>query len=413
MDLSKFSSRIFAIKPSEEKKPEVIPPVQKPNYQEYGFSQSGKLGGTLPGLRVCLQRIFHDFKSEIRDDLIKQEELKRPFKVKIEDYKGDIVRLEGRIEKIKTESIPAANKKIESFKEELADIRKNPQLVTGDDAGRASFIIGGIILLFLTVYLFVFYSSASYSAFFKQFSLNEIGVANSIFDANALTRAFKDGFTELILILTIPFVFLGLGYLIHKFMQQKGFQKYLKAAILILVTFAFDTILAYEITEKIYNIRKENSFDRIPDYNTAMAFSNYSFWLIIFAGFVVYLIWGFVFDFIMDAYGKMDKVKIAIQEKEKQIKSVEEELLDYGVQIDKMSHVIAENRKEINKLQRILDSTIIPREFEQNIFQFMTGWLAWMRGIGKSQDELTEAEHAADDFIKNTGQHLEFSTSLS
>ncbi len=415
MDLPKFNTKLFALKKVEEKKEEnplqdVI--EQKITYHEYGFTHSGKLGGTLPGLRVCLQRIYHDFKREIRDDFNKQEELKKPFRVKIEDYKGDISRLDDKVEKVKTESIPSAKKKVDGLKEELSDIRKNPQLVTGDDAGRASFIIGSVILGFLTIYLFIFYSSATYSAFFKNFSLNEIGVANSIFDANALSKAYNDGFTELVLLLTIPFVFLGLGYLIHKFQEQKGFQKYLKVAMLVLVTFLFDAILAFEITEKIYNIKKENSFDKIPDYTTAMAIANYGFWLIIFAGFVVYLIWGFVFDFIMDAYGKMDKVRVAIQEKDKQILLAESELKDLEVQIDKMNHVIAEHKKEINKLQAILDSCIVPKEFEHDIYQFMTGWLSWMKGSGKSQDELNAAEAVVHEFINNTIHHSDTKTPI-
>lgn len=405
MEIPKFNSKLFALKKVEEIKddnPRHDITEQKITYHEYGFTHSGKLGGTLPGLRVCLQRIYHDFKREIRDDLNKQEELKKPFRVKIEEYKGDILRLENKVEKVKTESIPHTKKKVDALKEELSEIRKNPQSVTGDDAGRASFIIGSIILAFLTIYLFIFYSSATYSAFFKNFSLNEIGVANSIFDANALSKAFNDGFTELLLLLTIPFVFLGLGYLIHKFQEQKGFQKYLKVAMLVLVTFLFDAILAFEITEKIYNIKKENSFEKIADYTTAMAIANYGFWLIIFAGFVVYLIWGFVFDFIMDAYGKMDKVRVAVQEKTKQIDLAESELKDLEVQIDKMNHSIAEHKKEMNKLQAILNSCVVPKEFEQDIYQFMTGWLSWMKGSGKSQDELNEAEAVVQEFIDNT-----------
>lgn len=406
MDLLKIKKGLFSVKGQTEKKEEVLETPsetvlkEKMTYQDYGFLQAGKLGGTLPGLRVSLQKIYFDFKQDVKDDFAKQEELKRPFKVKIEDYKGDNERLGKKIEKLNNEYIPKAKQKIDKFKDELSNIRKNPQEVTGDDAGTASFIIGGIILLFLTIYLFIFYSSATYSTFFKEFSLNEIGVANSIFDAKALTKAFNDGFTELLLLLTIPFVFLGLGYLIHKFQEQKGFKKYLKIAMLVFITFIFDTILAYEITEKIYNIKKENSFNNIPDYNLSMAFQSINFWLIIFAGFIVYLIWGFVFDFVMESYGKMDKVKIALQEKEIQIKDAEIELKDLDVQIDKMTHVVAENNKEINKLTKIIDNSIIPREFEHDIFSFLSGWMSWMKQSGKQHAELDEANTITHEFVK-------------
>ena len=406
MDLSQIKKGLFSVKQPTEKKEEVTPTEttgkEKITYTDYGFLQASRLGGTTPGLRTCLHKIYNDFKQEIKDDVAEQDRLKKPYKVKIEDYKGDNERLEKKIEKVKTDYLVRAIKKIETLKEELSHIKKNPQEVNGDDAGKASFFIGGIILLFLTVYLFIFYSSASFSAFFKEFSLNEIGVANSIFDAQALSKAFKDGVTELALILTIPFVFLGLGYLIHKFQEQKDYKKYIKIAMLIFITFIFDSILAYEITEKIYNIKKENSFNNIPDYTVSMAFQSVSFWLIIFAGFIVYVIWGFVFDFVMESYAKMDKVKVAIQEKEKQIKDAEAEQKDLEVQLDKMTHTIDENNKEINKLNKILESSIIPREFEHDIFSFLTGWMAWMKQSGKAHNDLDEADKLTHEFVKVT-----------
>lgn len=412
MALSQIKKGLFSVKTTTEKKEEVTT-TPKPNekekitYADYGFLQAGKLGGTIPGLRVCLQKLYQDFKQDIKDDIVKQEELKRPYKVKIEDYRGDIERLEKKIEKVKSVDLSKVTKKIETLKGELSHIKKNPQEVTGDDAGKASFFIGGIILLFLTVYLFIFYSSASYSAFFKEFSLNEIGVANSIFDAKALSKAMNDGVTELALILTIPFVFLGLGYLIHKFQEQQNNSKYLKIAMLIFITFIFDSILAYEITAKIYNIEKENSFNNIPDYTVSMAFQAVNFWLIIFAGFIVYVIWGFVFDFVMESYAKMDKVKVAIQEKEKQIKDADAEQKDLEDQMDKMTHTIDENNKEINKLSKVLESSIIPREFEHDIFSFLTGWMAWMKQSGKAHNDLDEADKITQEFVKNTIYSLE------
>jgi hypothetical protein len=411
MDLSKIRKGLFAVKEPEEKKEDGNKPqiqvAEKITYTDYGFQQASRLGGTMPGLRTCLHKIYQDFKQEIKDDAVKQDELKKPYKIKVEGYKGDIERLEKKIEKIKTEYLPRASQKIERLKEELSNIKKNPHEVTGDDVGKASFVIGGIILLFLTVYLFIFYSSASYSAFFKEFSLNEIGVASSIFDSKALPKAYSDGITELTLILTIPFVFLGLGYLIHKFQEQKTNKKYLKIVMLIIITFIFDTILAYEITEKIYNIKKENSFNNIADYTVSMAFHAINFWLIIFAGFVVYIIWGFVFDFVMESYAKMDRVKVAIQEKEKQIEDAGAEQKDLEAEIDKMTHTVDENNKEINKVNKVLESSIIPREFEHDIFSFLTGWMAWMKQSGKPHNDLDEADKLTHEFVKITLYSLE------
>lgn len=140
----------------------------------------------------------------------------------------------------------------------------------------------------------------------------------------------------------------------------------------------------------------------IPDYTLSMAFQSINFWLIIFAGFVVYVIWGFVFSFVMDAYAKMDKVKIALQEKEKQIKDTEAEIKDFELQIDKMIHTKDQNSTEINKLNKIIEGSIIPKEFEHHVFSFSTGWMAWMKQSGKTTKELDDANEVVQEFVKTT-----------
>lgn len=398
MGILKITKGLFAVKelPPPEKTEEKKEAI---SYQDYGLHQAYMLGGSLPGLRVCLQKVYFDFKERIKDDHDKQEELKRPARIKLEEHKGDIDRWQNKIKRIQEDDLPRLKRKIELLNEEKSHIRKNPQEIIGDLTGKPSFYIGSIILIFLTVYLFVFYSSASYSTFFKEFSLNEIGVANSIFDPQAFSKAVSDGVMELVLILTIPFVFLGLGYLIHKLQEEKGYRKVIKIATLILVTFLFDAILAYEITEKIYNIKRENSFNNLPEFSIPMAVSSINFWLIIFAGFIVYIIWGFVFDFVLEAFGKLDRVKVALKEKDKQIEEATRNINDLNVDIDKMTHHIDEAKTQIKKLNETLNSVIIPREFEQCAFGFMSGWLAWMKGNGKPHGDLETAESIVHEFV--------------
>ena len=239
--------------------------------------------------------------------------------------------------------------------------------------------------------------------------MSEIGIANSIFDPNALSKAFKEGTTELILIITIPAVFLGLGYLIHKFQEQNGSKKYLIISFLVLVTFVFDLIIAYEICEKIYNIKKDNSFQNIPDYTLSLAFQSVNFWLIIFAGFIVYLIWGFVFDFTIESYEKLDKIRLAIKSKEDEIKVNEQSIEKMNLEINKLEETEIKNKGEINKLKEIIEyTTIIPKEFEQYLFHFMQGWLHWMSANLKNQSQQQECQNVLNIFISSNIRKIEF-----
>ncbi len=401
MGLPKMIKEIFTV---NEAPPEPMekPAEEKVNYEKRGYHQAFLQEGSLPGFRIYLQKIYSDFKEKVTDDQEEQEELKKPARIALEEHKGDILRWENKIKKLREEDIPAIKKRMEALKEDKAHIRRNPQEVIGDPANRPSFYIGAIILSFLTVYLFVFYSSASYSAFFKEFTLSNIGVANSIFDGRAVTKALKDGVMELVLILTIPFVFLGFGYLIHRMQQSAGRIKIIKIAALILVTLIFDLILSYGITEKIYEIKRAGNFASLPDFSIPLAAKSVDFWLIIFSGFIVYLIWGFVLEFVLDAFGKLDKVKVALKEKDKQIDGLQQQLDELTVDIDKMTHHIDDTKTRIKKLNETIHSGIITREFEREIYGFIAGWLAWMKGNGSSQEELISRELAAREFINET-----------
>lgn len=374
-----------------------------------GFNSAKEHNASTIGLSICLNRIYLDFKKKVSEDGVRQAELKQPYRLKLHDLKAENDGFLKKMEKIKTQEIPNCKTKIEKLRNDISDIRANPERLTGDKSGNASFYIGLTILTFLTVYLFIFYSSASYSSFFKEFTISEIGIANSIFDAQALSKAFKDGFTELMLIITIPAVFLGLGYLIHKSSEKKGIKKYLFIGSLIFVTFIFDVIIAYEICEKIYNIKKTNSFQNIPDYSLSLAFQSINFWLIIFAGFVVYLIWGLVFDFTIEAHEKLDKIRMAIKSKENEIKVAEENIDKLNAEINALEEKENKNIGEINKLNELLDhTTIIPKEFEQYLYHFMQGWLHWMSANLKNQTQQKECEDILTIFISTNIKPIEF-----
>jgi len=403
-DFSKFKPSLFATKAKEEA---IVAPVTTQDdpvsYQRYGFVQAGNMRGAIEGLKICLNRVYQDHMADMRRNEAKQEELRKPFRQKLQELITIKEGFRAQIKTLEEEIVPSRKKKIDELKKDISEIRQNPEQYTGTHVGKTGYYIGVTILCLLSIYLFVFYSSASYSALFKEFRISDAISENSIltksiFDAKAISNAWKDGATELLLILTIPSIFIGLGYLIHKFQESKSWLKYIKITALLLITFIFDSILAFEITKKIYDLNAGNSFTEVPEYTLKIAFQQVNFWLIIFAGFVVYLIWGFVFDFVMESHSKLDMVKVRIRSKQDEIHSVENEINGHEKQITELKMNVDKHNIEINKLKDIIEGTIIqPKEVREALAQFMVGWYNWL-SHGR---EYSRSEHnkVYEDFV--------------
>lgn len=373
------------------------------DFKEYGKKQAQDLGGHPDVIHPALHATYLRVKQIIVNDKNKQQENQNKIQGEIDKLKSKNNELDNKKE-TKHKDLLFEEGKIEDAKSEISAINKDPSRILNEKGSPiASFIIGLIIILFLTIYLFVFYSSAAYSAFFKEFSPNALGIATAIFDPQALGKAYQDGVTEAILILTIPAVFLGLGYLIHRIKNDtntKPIFNYLKMGALIVVTFAFDSILAYKITEEIYEIRRAGSFDPLPEFNVSLALYDIKFWTIIFSGFVVYLIWGLVFNFVMQEYYKLDRVKVAKDDLERKIKDYKTTCKSLKSDIEMIDSDISHNDGEIKRLESLKANGIISKaDVQLEVNNFVTGWLSYMEYKNFPDSEKQQVIKIKDAFL--------------
>jgi hypothetical protein len=253
----------------------------------------------------------------------------------------------------------------------MLDVKQNPEKygIETDKRPKAQFYIGLFLLLFITIYLFVFYISASYSAFFKDFETGSLTAA--IFDSQALTKAIKDGWLEAVFVGTIPFVFMGLGYLVHMFQKTKTWVSYFKLGALFVLTFMFDVILAYLIEGKIF------LYDAVlgEKFSPSIAVESVNFWGIIFAGFVVYIIWGLVFDFVMKEHENVDKIRTFIRGKKEEIKNAFSKKEKLVVKIEDLKHEISSITGKVAELQAKIHGFVFPvKQYLHYHYQYKLGW---------------------------------------
>jgi hypothetical protein len=340
-------------------------------YYQSGFAASIKASGTPIVLKTCFQNLYTSFLDQCRKQKSEQERLKQPFKEDQERNRTDLKKWETAIGVYEFKEQELSDS-IKEIKHDIIDVRVRPEQhgISDGKGAKARFYIGLFLILPITLYLLVFYISASYSAFFKMFSDDSLTAA--IFDADALTNSFNASWLEGILVITIPFVFMGLGFVIHMMQKEKGNKKIFKISGLYLLTFLFDALLAYQIEKKIYEFNK--TLDSLP-YNLQIAIGEAEFWMIIFAGFVVYVIWGLVFDFVMKEYENLDEINVFIRGKQDKMADLLIEKSENKDKVIEFRQKVVVTNGIISELQTKIDGFVFPvKEYLLYHNQYKEGW---------------------------------------
>jgi hypothetical protein len=376
------------------------------NWKKYGFLQSKNHNANPIALELELHKLMEQYKKTVQTDEKEQEEMKSPVRARMVSLDVEIQKISAQIERMRHEKIPARERKISDIKNEISEIRRNPEHYQ-EKPSKLGLVLMGLVLVLLTVYLWIFYTSASYSAFFRQFTADDINVANSIFDPRAIANAWEKGAPALVLVITMPFIFLGLGILMHKFLEEKHFTKWIKLALVIAATFVFDYIIAYEIVKKIYDLQALNSLEDLPPYNYRSAFADINFWLIIFAGFVTYLIWGFLFEKFMTENRKLDHAGEHIRIREKEIIEVEKEIRLLNQETEALDKALLQKQRDRALSENELNNIFFrPREVEYVIYHFMSGWMQFIEGglmatPGQKEGLRNETRKTVMNFLEN------------
>ncbi len=354
-------------------------------YTQYGIRICGMTTGRLNALEAHLNKVYNIEISRQKDDEAfqqsKRDELASTKAKKETDKNNE----ESSISHAELEKQNLEDKKAE-IKAELDALKANEG--TLNRMQRMKLIISLLIIAPLTVYLFIFYNSTFYSAFFKEFGYTEMAVGAAMFDSQAIPAAAQHGFGELLFILFAPVIFLGFGIAIHFVLDFKNNIKYLATIFLVTITFIFDCILAYLIAEKIYNIEILNSLDNPGPFTLSEAIGDPNFWAVIFCGFIVYLIWGLLFFMAMSAYehmrsnkeeivaarSRMDSVNTKIQ-------TIDAKILDHRSNINKLNGEIAAIETSLSQ-----SSFINTTRIKTALNDFYAGWMQVMNTFNHEEE---------------------------
>ena len=223
---------------------------QTETYQQWGHRMAGLNAGNIASLDPHLQIVYQNIRREQETDAALQQQLQNDIQQKLAREQQTLSHEETNLQQLK-DKLQSIKDKIDNVNEEIAKLKS--QVKRQNSEARANFIIGLIIIIPLTIYLFIFYSSTAYSAFFKEIDYTQ-ALGSHIFDAQALTVSWQQSLTAGLFVMLITFIFMALGFILHQFTKQEGNTKYVKVISIIIVTFVFDTLLASLVSTKNLDI---------------------------------------------------------------------------------------------------------------------------------------------------------------
>lgn len=418
--------------------------------QSFGAEQSAKVSGNPHVLNTHFEWFFQD---AMRNAMGKNSEQEK----KIDNLKKEISGLESNNDKLLND-IKNLDLKILDYEDKIEDARKVEiveieakkdiinkknieidKIKSGDysvlgtevkPGDRIGYYLGFGIWIFLTIYLVIFYTSVIYSAFILDPNKAAIAMAEkggifsiTIVNLDAIPDTYAaHGFLGVAFLLFATFMFIAMGYLIHKFSKSK---KYVQAGLFYLFTFVFDAVLAFTIVKNIYIAQVSSGSIANEPWVWQLAYKSMDFYIILMAGFAVYLIWGVILDYMISEYDNIVPARVGIKTRETEIAQAEQQIIeikdnftnkisnfiskieeikvdknDCRVKFDNNITAIEVKKTDIASLERTVHISI--GDLKAKVSQFLIGWCGQIKMTNQedSMSLIAECHNRLDLFYK-------------
>jgi DNA-binding FrmR family transcriptional regulator len=341
--------------------------VERVNLYDFGYEKSGNVKGDPEIYQSYLNRI-------VNGDLVEEnykglsEDEKKDKREKIKELEKVLQEIETNNIKVDSE-IQVKEKKIDEFRQEVLKIREvqnnDHEKIKKEAFSTLKFSLNLFILIMLSVYLFFFYVSAAYKALYVDFEKVADNIAQGIGTGSIMPGPYElsEAIRYNYLLFLVPFVFYAFGWAFHILLELKQKVKYVFLGLLIAVTFTVDFLIAMIIHNNT-EMAKE-----LMGLSTKHWSGSSTFYIILFLGFLVYIIWSILLDSLLREW---DKRKITANIK-KIIKHLQNDIKILQKRLRPVQHIldqIAAYREDVN--------TVMYGNLKKYIEQFSSGWIAYL-----------------------------------
>ena len=341
--------------------------VEYVNLQDFGYEKSGNVKGDPEIYTAYLNRILNGdlvdekFSGLNEDDKPEKRERLRKLEARLAET--------SRHNKEINAQIKEKQDKIDVRREDLLNIHekyeKDPEDMKRETFSPFKFGINLFILLMLTGYLFFFYVSAAYKALYTDFEVIAERLAAGMGTGSIMPKPAElaEALQYNYLLFLVPFVFYAFGWAFHVILDMKHRHKFVFLGALITVTFVVDFLIALLIHNNLEYAKE------LMGLATKSWAANPAFYMILFLGFIVYILWSILLDSLFREWAKRGiifNLKKIIKHLRNDIKDLQKKL----VPEDPIRFDIGNLREDI--------ATVILGNLKSYIDQFTTGWISYL-----------------------------------
>jgi len=341
--------------------------VEYVNLQDFGYEKSGNVKGDPEIYTSYLNMILNgDLVDEKFSGLNEDEKPEKRNKLK--GLQARLEEVSGQNEVINSQ-IKEKQDKIEKRREELLNIYekydKDPETLKRDTFSPFKFGINVFLLLALTGYLFFFYVSAAYKSLYTDFEAIAERLAAGMGTGSIMPKPAElaEALQYNYLLFLVPFVFFAFGWAFHIILEMKHRFKFVFLGALITVTFVVDFLIALLIHNNLEYAKE------LMGLETKVWAGNPAFWMILFLGFIVYILWSILLDSLFREWAKR-RITINLKKIVKHLRNDIKDLQKKLVPEDPIRFDIGNLREDIG--------TVILGNLKSYIDQFTTGWISYL-----------------------------------
>ena len=283
-----------------------------------------------------------------------------------------------------------ATEELERLRKEIGDLsvrRATLEAEHWSPRARVGFVVKSAVLVLLSAYLYLFYVNVGHAAFSRNLGEAAIRAAASgdltqLFDTFFDPRSFLTAVTSgNLLLLLFPFVFIAFAVGFHHALESEKGGSW-KAAGLGTATLAVDVLLAYLISRSSHDIQVLTGLAS-GAFGPREAITEPRFWIVIFLGIVVAVLWGLLYGSWMSHFSSRAENEIGarIREKEAELQrhaaERERRTVELGQRIAACKEELTSETRRFAEIEEKGKTVVVSwDEIERRCLAFLNGWVS-------------------------------------